>query len=89
MQAMLAEDLISIVKNQTFPWALSDHKPVGIPNTLSKVAEKAILQQFKADFVKELMPPQLGVRVEFAAEHNGLAYDTTFKPRFHTRRHRP
>jgi hypothetical protein len=47
---------------------LADHRPVGIPTTLSKIADKAILQQFQTDYVKALMPHQLGVGVKFAAE---------------------
>jgi hypothetical protein len=58
---MQAADLILIVKNKTFSGTLADHISVGIPNTLGRIADKAILQQFQADYVKELVPHQLGV----------------------------
>ncbi len=49
MQAMQAADLIAIVKNKTTTRALADHRPVGIPNTLSKIADRAMLQLFQAE----------------------------------------
>jgi hypothetical protein len=47
---------------------LVDNRPVGIPNTLNTIADKAILLPIQADYVKALMPQHLGVRVKFAAE---------------------
>ncbi len=68
MQAMQAANLIASVINMTAPGTLADHMPMGILKTLSKIANKAILRSFKADYVKELMPQQLGVGFKFAAE---------------------
>ncbi len=47
---------------------IADHMPVQIPNTLSKVGDKAVLEQCQADFVREMMPRHVGVGVKFAAE---------------------
>jgi hypothetical protein len=65
---MQAADLIAIVKGNPAQGILADQRPVGIPITLGKIADKAILQQFQTDYVKALMPQQLGVGVKFAAE---------------------
>jgi hypothetical protein len=40
MQAMQATVLIAIVKERPKPGILADHMPVGILNTLSKIAER-------------------------------------------------
>jgi hypothetical protein len=82
MHAMQAAYLIAIVKNKT--GTLVDHKPVGFLNTLSSNADKGILQQFQTDYVKELMPQQLGVGVNFAAELiiMGLRMAMHLKPDF-------
>ena len=68
MHAMQAADLITIMKNKAFSGTLADCKPVGIPNTLSKIADKAILHQFQSDYVQKLMPQPLGVGVKSVAK---------------------
>ena len=47
---------------------MTDHKPVQIRNTLAKVGDKAMLEQCHAEYVKEIMPQQVGVGVKFTAE---------------------
>ena len=42
--------------------------PVQIPNTISKLEDKAVLEQYQEVYIKEMMPQQLGVGVKFAAE---------------------
>ena len=39
-----------------------------MPNTFSKLEDKVILVQFQGEYIKEMMPHQLGVGVKFAAE---------------------
>jgi len=56
MQAMQAADLIASVKDGTFSGAFRVTLAERIADTLSKIAYKAILQQFQAEYVKELMP---------------------------------
>ena len=46
----------------------TDHRPVQFPNTICKIGDKAMLEQYQADYIRELMPQQLGVGVKFAAE---------------------
>ena len=45
-----------------------EHMLVQISNTLSKVGNKAMLGHIQADYIREMMPQQLGVGVKFAAE---------------------
>ncbi len=47
---------------------LADHRPVQIPNTLANVGDKAMLEKCEAEYVKEMMPKQVGAGVKFAAE---------------------
>jgi hypothetical protein len=47
---------------------VADHRPVQIPNTLAKAGDKAMLEQCQAEYVKEMMPHQVGVGVKLAAE---------------------
>jgi hypothetical protein len=47
---------------------VADHRPVHIPNTLAKVGDKAMLEQFQAKYVREMMPQHVEVGVKFAAE---------------------
>ena len=63
MQAMKTTDLIAIVKDSPAQGILADQRPVGIPNALSKITDNAIFQQFQTDYVKALMPQQLGIGV--------------------------
>jgi hypothetical protein len=43
--------------------------PMVVPNTITKVADKAMLQKIEDVYIQELMPQQVGVvGVKFAAE---------------------
>ena len=44
---------------------VADHRLVEIPNTLAKVGDKAVLEQCQAEYVREMMPQQVGVGVKF------------------------
>ena len=68
MHALQGADLLAIVKEEATGNAQADHRPVVIPNTLAKVADKAILKEFEEAYVEALMPQQVGVGVKFAAE---------------------
>ncbi len=46
---------------------VADQRPVQIPNTLAKMGDKAMLEQCQAEYVKQMMPQQVGVGVKFAA----------------------
>ena len=37
-------------------------------NTLSKIADKAMMEDGKEEYTRELLPQQLGIGVKFAAE---------------------
>ena len=39
-----------------------------MPNALSKIVDKAMMEECKEDYVRDLLPQQLGVGVKFAAE---------------------
>ena len=68
MQAVHASELFAIVKGDHHGPDMVDHKPVGVPNTLSKIVCKAVLLEFQGDYVTTLMPRQLAVGVKFTAE---------------------
>ena len=46
----------------------SDHILVQILNTISKMEDKAVLEQYQEAYIKEIMPHQLEVGVKFTAE---------------------
>jgi hypothetical protein len=56
------ETLINDMANDKPPtWFMQElvttnHKSVQIPNTISKVGDKATLEQFQADYIREMMP---------------------------------
>jgi hypothetical protein len=57
MQAMQAAELMALVKAKGKKEGdIADHRPVQIPNTLTKVGDKAVLEQCHDEYVKELMP---------------------------------
>ena len=69
MQAIQAAELMALVKAEAAEASgVADHRPVQIPNTLAKVGDKAVLEQCQEEYVKEMMPQQVGVGVKFAAE---------------------
>ncbi len=68
MQAVQGEDLISFAKVEACGAAVGDHRPVHIPNTLSKIEDMAVLHHTQGGYTSVMMPQQLGVGVKFAAE---------------------
>ena len=69
MQAIQAAELMALVKaEKKETQTVADHRPVQIPNTLTKVGGKAMLDHCHAEYVKEMMPHHVGVGVKFAAE---------------------
>jgi len=76
MQVIQGADLLAIVKTEGKEGRKADHKLVVVPNTISKVADKAMVKEFEDVYKTELMPQQVGVGVKFAAElmalHDGI-----------------
>ena len=69
IQAIQAAELMAMIKAEaTKVGGVADHRPVQIPNTLAKVGDKAVSEQCQAEYAKEMMPQQVGVGVQFAAE---------------------
>ena len=69
MHATQSAKFIALVKGEAQRTrAIANHRPVQILNTISKVGDKVMLQKFQADYIREMMPQQLGVGVKFAAE---------------------
>jgi hypothetical protein len=68
MHAMQGAELLAIIKTEGVEGNVRNHMPVAMPNTISKVADKAILQECRVEYTRELMSQKLGVSVKFAAE---------------------
>ena len=69
MRATHDAEVIAIVKREAEEQERTiDHKPVQVPNTISKMEDKAVLAQYQEVYIKEMMPQQLEVGVKFAAE---------------------
>ena len=68
MQAMQGAELLAIIKTEGTRNSVGHHRPVVIPNTISKIADKAMLQECQEDYMAELLPQKMGVGVKFAAE---------------------
>ena len=69
MQVVQATKLMTLVKaEKKATETVADPKPVQISNTLAKVGDKAMMEQCQAEYVKEMMPKQVGVGVKFKAE---------------------
>ena len=68
MQAMQGADLLAIIKAEARGRLKADHRPVVMPNTFSKITKKAMMEDCKEDYARDLLPQQLGVGVKFAAE---------------------
>ena len=69
MRATHDVEVIAIVKKEAMEQGrTTNHRPVQIPNTISKLEDKAVLEQYQEVHIKEMMPQRLGVRVKFAAE---------------------
>ena len=46
----------------------ADHRPVQIPNTLTKVGDKAVLMLFQKEYIQKMLPQQVGVGAKYAVE---------------------
>jgi hypothetical protein len=68
MQGVQGADLVALAKAEASGAAVGDYRPVRIPNTFSKIEDKAVLQQTQRDYIAEMMPQQLGVGVKIATE---------------------
>jgi len=69
MRATQDAEVIALVKREAEEQErTADHRPVQVPNTISKLEDKAVLAQYQEVYIKEMMPQQLGVGVKFAAE---------------------
>jgi hypothetical protein len=68
MHGMQEADLLEIIKTEARAGRKADHIPVAVPNTLSKIADKAMMEECKEEYIRDLLPQQLGVGVKFAAE---------------------
>jgi hypothetical protein len=80
MRAVQSAELMALVKvEQKKADKVADHMPVQIPNTLAKVGDKAMLDQCQAEYVKQMMPQQVGVGVKFAAELLAMGLRMTMK----------
>ena len=47
---------MAIIKTEGKRNSVGDHRPVVIPNTISKIADKAMLQKCQEDYMEELLP---------------------------------
>ena len=57
MQAIQSAEVIALVKGEAQrEGATADHRPVQIPNTLSKVEDREMLEQVLAEYIRETMP---------------------------------
>ena len=69
MQAVQSAELMALIKAEKKETeTVANHRPVQIPNTLAKVGDIAMLEQCQAEYIKEIMPQQVGVGVKFVAE---------------------
>ncbi len=80
MQAVQSAELLALVKTeQKNGDKVADHMRVQIPNTPAKVGDKAMMEQCHADYVKQMMPQQVGVGVKFAVELLAMGLRMTMK----------
>jgi hypothetical protein len=68
MQTMQGAYLLAIIKAEARRRYKPDHMHVVMPNTLSKITDKAMTEECKEDYARDMLPQQLGVGVQFAAE---------------------
>jgi hypothetical protein len=68
MQAMQGAELLAIIMEESRRGNKGDHRPMVISNTLSKVADKAMMVERHEDYMRKMPPQQVGVGVKFAAE---------------------
>jgi hypothetical protein len=69
MRATQDAEVTTIMKRETVEQGrTTNHMPVHVPNTTSKLDDKAVLAQYHEVYIKEMMPQHLWVGVKFAAE---------------------
>jgi len=69
MHVMQGADLLAIVKAEVRGRLKADHTHVVMPNTLSKIADnKAMMEECKEDYARDLLPQHVGVGVKFSTE---------------------
>jgi hypothetical protein len=68
MQVMHGADFLAIVETEGNGSRKADHKSFIVPNTISKVADKAMAKKFEEICKSELMPQLVGVGLNFAAK---------------------
>jgi len=56
MQAMQGADMMAIVNAKGSGRRKAVHRPVVMPNTISKIADKAMMEEYKEDYTRELLP---------------------------------
>ena len=56
MQAMQEADLVVIIKTEAKVGRRADHIHVVVPNTLNKIAVKAMMHGCKEDYTRDLLP---------------------------------
>ena len=57
MRATHDAEVIAIVKRETEEQErAANHRPVHVPNTISKLKDKAVLAQYQKVYIKEMMP---------------------------------
>ena len=55
MQAMQAADLLAIIKAEARGRCKADQKHVVMPNTLSKITDKAMMEECKEDYARDML----------------------------------
>ena len=60
--------MLAIIKTEGGAVRKVDHIPMLIPNTISKIADKAMVTEFQEVYKSESMPRHVGVGMTFAAE---------------------
>ena len=54
-------ELFVIIKSEGMEGEVGDHMPVVMPNTINKVAGKALLHECQEEYTRESLPQHLGV----------------------------
>ena len=68
MHDMEGADLLAIIKAEAKMGRRADRNPVVMPNTLSKITDKVMMEECKEDYTRDLLQQHLGVGVKFAVE---------------------
>jgi hypothetical protein len=68
MHTIQGADLMAVIKMEARAGRTVGHRLVVVPNTLSIIADKVMMQKCKEEYTRDLISQQLGVGVKFAAE---------------------